>query len=749
MIKKKGVLKSYQLGEVLKLSSRKIGERCGYSGLELLTRRLAEYIGTVEEDKYSYAWRSAIEDHEQDSHIDDYRSALVNAVRDAALGATVIDTDDSRMIVKTLLLSPYQTLIRIGIFVCGENYRTVGGSFWDYAKDGWFYEHPYWHEIYGFIKKSFAKFSATERDKFLCIIDNFRGDWTDDSRQVERDESFKRDLLYAASGLGDSELDEKYQRLVEQYGPVREHPDFHFYSNSGWVGERSPLASDELIAMSKEELIRFLSNFSPAPEDLDGPSYRGLASSLTTAVRASHDGFGESIELFVDLARPYQHGLLRGLKERWADDKQDINWDATVKAISEIVSKTEFIYELNNQNTEGWEPSVSWVVSDIAELVKSATSAERHLPIQLYDSFVEVLSRILGAQVPSPAEVSNDAVTRAINSARGRILEALIYLALAVRREELASGSLNNDSWSIFGPIFDSELSSSEQGQNVEFATLAGLYCVNLHYINSQWTESNFHRLFASSNEVAWRCSAQGFSYQRYLYDWFYKKLVEGGHLRKMLFADGLPDQVSDRAIQFLGLAYLQGMESLDNGLFAELIIELKLKELRRLCWFFWTLRSEGYSAHAPKIIAFWLRVSEQMRESNTHSPELQSALTQLVAFVQEFDSELLTALVEVAPNAQVEHHGYILIEHLARLASSYPSEVAKVFKAALLGFLPDFDRADIINCVMCLADAGAVDDAEFICNAYAHQGSILLKETYENIRAKQRATATGVGNSN
>lgn len=743
MTDNKGVLDSYHLGEVLKLSSRKIGERCGAAGVELLARRLTEYIGTLEEDKYSYVWRSAIEDHEQDSNNDDSRSALLNAVRDAALGATTTDTPAARDLVKSLLLSPYQTLTRIGIFVCGENYGNVGSVFWSCVKDEWFFGNSYWHEIFWFIKKSFTKFSSIERARFLGIVDNFKGDWPDASKQVERDETFKRDILYPAFGLGDCDVDKKYQTLVERFGSVRDHPDFHLYSTGGWVGEQSPVASDVLVAMSDEELIRFLNGFSPTENDWDGPSYRGLASSLSTAVRASEDGFGGRIELFVDLARPYQHGLLRGLKERWADDKRDINWEAAIKALSVIVSKPEFKYELNNLNNEGSEPSVHWVICDIADLLKSATNSERHLPAELYNSFLEILRKILAFQAPSPAELSNDAVTHAINSTRGRILEAFIHLALAIRREEVASGSAHSNSWINFEAIFDSELSSSEQGMNADFAALAGLYCVNLHYLNPQWTESNFHRLFSASNEVAWRCSAQGFAYQSHLYDWLFKKLVEGGHLRKMIYSEGLPDQVSVKALQFLGLAYLQGMESLETGLFSELIVELKIKELKQLCWFFWTLRGGEPSARSPKIIAFWLRVVEQMRLNNTRSPELKSALSQLVAFVQELNQELVDALVEVAPNAQVEHHGYLLIEHLARLASRYPTEVATVYKAALDGFLPDFDREEIIDCVIRLAEAGAVDDAEFICNVYAHQGSTLLKETYETIKAKQR-TKTG-----
>ena len=84
-----------------------------------------------------------------------------------------------------------------------------------------------------------------------------------------------------------------------------------------------------------------------------------------------------------------------------------------------------------------------------------------------------------------------------------------------------------------------------------------------------------------------------------------------------------------------------------------------------------------------------------------------------------------------------------MLVENLARLASQYPKEVAAIFRAAMSGFLPDFRPEDVTGCVKRLAEAGEVEQAEWICNAYADRGSTLLKETYDALRAKQRSALT------
>lgn len=740
MSDKVGVLDAYLLSEVLKPSARKLGERCGAAAVEMLSRRLTDFIGSAEEDKYSYIWRSAIEDHEQDAHKNDARAVLVDAVRDAALGATSNSSPSALAIVKSLLNSRYPTLTRVGIYVCGEHYGTVGAAFWECATGSWFLDVPYWHELYWFINKTFSRFSVGQRAQFLRFVEQLNGDWSDESRQVEWDETHRRDLLHPAFGLGDSEVDEKYQKLVKRWGPVRDHPDFHSYSTGGWVGDRSPIASDALLGMSDEELVDFLKGFVPDGRSWGGPTYRGLASAISAAVRASEDGFAGRIGLFADLARPYQHGLLQGLKERWSDDKRDINWPATLSLVQAIVSAPAFREDLAGHQAEGWEPSVHWVVGDIANLLKGATGTERHLPSEHHKWCLQILRLVLDA-TPTDAGESSDAVSHAINSPRGRTLESFIHLALAMRRDEVSANPSSGETWLAVGPVFDAELVTSESGRNADFAAMAGMYCANFHYLSAEWTETNFDRLFSSTNDAAWKCAAQGFAYQRHLYDWLFKCLVTGGHLRRMVYSEGLPDLVVEKALQFLGLAYLEGMESLDgDGLLSELVSELKVKELSQLCWFFGTFRGEAKpSARTSKILVFWMKVAQQVRANRADVPELQSALSQLAGFIHDLTPEAFEALVDAAPHAQVRHHGYMLVQNLARLASQYPKEVATIFRAAMSGFLPEYRKKDVIDCVKRLAEAGEVEEAEWICNAYAEQGSTLLKQTYEDLRGGHR----------
>ncbi len=733
-------LDGHQLNKVLKTSTGKLGERCGVAAVDRLVGHLTGHIGAVEIDNHLSLRRSAIEKHEQDAYKEGMRGVLIDAVRDTALGATRNDADKGKAATKLLLESPYPTVVRVGIYVCSEHYGTVGEIFWDCVQEDWFINPSYWHELYWLIRKAFPRFSATDRSRFLSFVDRARGDWLDRSRQQELDEELRRNILYPAFGLGDEEVDEKYRSLEQRLGSVGDHPDFVIYMGDP-LKDLSSVESDKLIGVSDEELIDSLTNFVPSSQSSDGLTYQEVVSSISKSVRASEDGFAQQIKQFSGLARPFQYGLIRGLKERWSDDKRDIDWSATLSLLQEIVSSPTFKTDMEIDKTERQEFSVLRFAREIADLLKMAFEKERHLPTELYKSCLVVLRLILEAIPPTESVQLNDAVIYVLNSPRGQTLRVFIHLALAMRREEKETGQGSDNTWASVGQVFEAELKTSESGKNVDFATLAGMCCSNLHYINPQWTEDNFDRLLSSSNDKAWRYAAQGFAYQRYLYGWLFDKLIAGGHLWKMIYSKELPDQVTEKALQFLGLAYLENMESFDDGgLFSKLVADLRVRELSRLCWFFWTSREEnGPSPHAPRILAFWLKVANQIQVNKEVVPELQSALNLLIVFVQELSPPIVGALVQAAPHAQIRHHGYILIKNLARLVSRYPKEVAKIFRAAMSGFLPNYRKEDVIGCITGLWEAGEVDEAERICNEYAERGSTLLNETYNKLRSQQR----------
>jgi hypothetical protein len=224
-----------------------------------------------------------------------------------------------------------------------------------------------------------------------------------------------------------------------------------------------------------------------------------------------------------------------------------------------------------------------------------------------------------------------------------------------------------------------------------------------------------------------------------------YQKLVDAGHLRKMISAVGLPVQVSTRAVEFVGVAYLKGLETFErDGLLASLVESLDRTALSHLSWFFWSLKPrEGQKPrpHAPKVLEFWRQVEAQIRRDGSDFSDLRSSLSLLAVFLNDLRSPMVEVWESAAPFAERHHHGNVLLEEMARLVDQYPKEVARVFRAALTSFLPDYRRENVLRCVNGLAEHGYVEEAELICNLYTERHSDLLKETYQAIRLKYKAS--------
>jgi hypothetical protein len=736
------LIDSYHLAEALKPSASLLGECCGKAGIDLLISQLRERLGASEEQSGWSLWRSAIEDHEQDANKDEVRHVLLDACRDALSAFSRKDLAVSREVLVEALASTSPTIVRIGIFVCGEQYGSYGDLFWEKAKSDWFVELPYWHEMFWLIKKNFSRFSAADRAQFLKFVVDIKGDWKEGVDAAEMDSIQRRDLLHAAYGQGDQTIDEMYIALVQKYGGVRDHPDFHFYSGgAAFVGETSPTNSDELAKMTDDELAVKMESFVQEGHGWDGPSYRGFGEAISAAVRGSIYPFPQKMDVFLDVNPEYQCGLLRGLRQRVSDDNRAIDWPQALDFMLSVSRSKRFISELGVDAQEGFQVNAFWIASAIADLVKAGVKNETNgIPASAFDNALTILVDLLTVMKAAPAAAISDAVTHAINTSRGRVLETLINLALLIRRDEGAINLEQSKIWKKLEAIFDREIKSSVTGQNAEFATLGALYLPNLHFLSAQWTKENFSRFFPATSNEAWRCAVQGFSHQHYMYEWIYLELRSAGHLDRILQTSDLPESVSKRTVQFIGIAYLNGLEPLESGsahLLWKLVSELRQKELCELCWFFWTMRGDAdlLPAKKKKILEFWFAVSAKLTIVDTPYPKIQSSLTLLAAYIETIDQQNEKVWVEAAPYAQVAHNGYILMKNLLRLSKTYPTSVARVFKAALTGFIPDYDREDVIACVEQLAEHGLAGDALDICIEYAKSDSLLLKDTYEKLR--------------
>jgi len=733
MTKQRGLVDSYYMGEALSRVAAKLGERSGSEAVDLFVRKYEECIGSPDEDSYSYVWRAAIEAHEQDAHKDGTRAVLIDALRDSALGLSR-QLDASRIAcIARLLKSEYPTVRRVGIFVCSERYGDLQEQFWRAFDPLWLSEPALWHELYWLIKKNFRSFSSSARETYFHAVLHLKGDWRDATRQGELDEMIRRDVLSPAAGQGDAEIDAYYAQLVARRGAVRDHSDFHSFSTGGLVTEKSPISADEILRMSNADLVAAMRNFVPGPNHWDGPSFRGFAMSLSGAVRSSEDGFASRLDLFAEMRAPFQHGVLRGLRDRWSEDKRDVPWEGALRLMLSVTKSAHFC-EQSDAPQAPFEPNQNWVATDIADLVQAAAARANEVPIPQLWNCIEVLDHVLSHTTPEAPEASEDAIGHAINTPRGRAIEALIKVGLALRKTD--QNARPETVWMRIEPIVCRELDASAEGRNPEFTALAALYSPNIRYLNEAWLEANLDRIFPS--DAGWRWAADGFSYISYFFEWLYRHLLAAGHLKRMIFDADSGKRRDNKALEYVALAYVDNVD--DGPLIDELIARLD-EGLTHLCWFLWTMR--GTEEKAPgrraRVLEFWRRVLERVQGTEEQNAAILSDASVLAAFIDEITPESKALWMSVAPFADVKHHGDVLIEHLARLAPRFPLDVVEIYRAALQSFMPDYDPEDVKACVLRIAEAGYSDEAESLCTTYTERGSSVLKETYSQIRQMRR----------
>lgn len=732
----RAVTGDYWLRETFHASANEIGRRFGEDAILALCESLKAAIGTPEDDTHSNWRRSAIEDHEQDRHHDDLQNTLIDAVRDASLGCLAVDPSSGRRLVETLLQESHPTLVRIGIHLCGERFGDVGDLFWTEFRSSWFRDNAYWHEVYWYLRKGFSRFTRLQRQRYLSEVDGFRGDWADESRSEQFDASHRIDLLHPAKGLGDPDVDDRYARLVAEHGVPREHIDFHYYSSAGWVGDQSPVDLAELRDMTPEQLLAFLREFEPG-DGWNHPTRRGLAGTLSELVRADQKAFATRLGPFLAMRPVYQHGVIKGLADRWRD-KKSIDWAASLAFASKVIANSGFFQPDVGDDAASDEPGAQWVISDILDLISVGISDDDHaMPSELLPEALQIVKTVIETSPPKPADGADDAVSRAINNPRGRAIDLVIRLLLHASRSatEDTSPAIG---WDLVLVLFDRELALSEAGQNADFAAHAGTYIANLHYLAPAWVDENFDRIFSTTNEEAWACAAQGFAYQRYSYDWLYRRLRDGGHLARMLANKQLPDSVAEKALQFIMLAYLAGHEPLEgdgSDLIQGILRQMKPEVVSQLCWFVWTLHGELDDAARARVRDLWLAASARIAGDEASHALALSNLNLLASPLNALDDETVDAWKQAAPYANDAHHAPHMVKDFARLAPTHPRAVGEIFLASLERFVPTYDEKDIVSCVKSIARTGQLELAETICRTYADKGSTMLNETYRDIR--------------
>jgi hypothetical protein len=115
-------------------------------------------------------------------------------------------------------------------------------------------------------------------------------------------------------------------------------------------------------------------------------------------------------------------------------------------------------------------------------------------------------------QLPAETKLTDDPMTTAINTPKGRAFEALFSHALRVCRISDRTTGNHTAAWTQLRPIFDRELNAC-QNDNVEFSALCGAYLAQLEYLDVGWTAEHISHIFSKVFPVNDYAAIAGLAY--------------------------------------------------------------------------------------------------------------------------------------------------------------------------------------------------------------------------------------------
>lgn len=709
----------YWLKEFISHHAAALGTKVGVEAADILLERLQEVYCIGDRGKVSWLYRPAIEDHKQNHEWSGADNRFVDGLRDVLLVWLNADSINATNYVEILLKHETEIVRRVALYIVNQRWELLHGAFAKIIRPKLF-DSGHLHELYGLLKEHFSSFSPGEK---ASVVDAIRKipisvNWKEPQINLKR---IQRSWLSAIVGQGFEPSDVWFAELEadESLGRLSEHPDFHSYMESWWGSGPTPFRPEQLIEFAKAgSLILQLNAFEP--KDLwRGPSKRSLVDALEEAVTIAPEVLLATIPSFIDAQRPYQYGVISGFKRLWETPSEktskiiwDQVWPELITFFEDLIGNAEFWAE-EVINDRDLTPTRDWIPSLISEFLRSGTrSDDKAYGEDLLPRSWELI-RILLERSDAESEVRDDAMTQAINSAKGKAVEALFSHSLRIcRLGDCLRNNIHTDEWATIQPVFDSETNKCKNA-NFEFSTLFGAYLANIEYLNSEWLRANVDKIFSADFPKNFFCAVAGLAYAPAAPSIF-RLLAERNILDTALRFDLGERNTRERLIERIAVAYLWGDEDISSPRFVYFFDENKAEDLQVISNFFWSVSNQNLEpAQIQKIFAFWQKCIEWSKKLEIAPVRLLSNLSRLSVYLTKVGKEEADWLKYVAPHINTDYNADEFIEQLLRLVETNPRVICDTFAKVLENYQPTFDYQDKLkNLIQILWDKELKTDA-------------------------------------
>jgi len=349
------------------------------------------------------------------------------------------------------------------------------------------------------------------------------------------------------------------------------------------------------------------------------------------------------------------------------------------------------------------KPLASWLPALISDFLRAGTDDDtRAYSDALLGESIDVIGVMLERARKGPCP-QHSAMTDAVNSPKGKAVEALVSHALRVCRIRDRERGEHAEEWSRLMPLFENELKQCA-GDNFEFTTLAVSEIRQIGYLNLAWRGRMMRTLFSSQHPCNVACAVEGLAFVPSS-PAIYSFLAESGVLDAALeftFAaasEQLPrtDDPRRSLIQRLALAFLRGDEEIDSPRLERLFEKRRTEDLEEIAMTLYRCtEAKASSDEKDRVVRFWSRCVSWLRDSRgIDGAALLADLRRLACCLETVGSEEEELLLAVAPHVDETSLTLWFIPQLQRLAFANPLAICGVLKIALESDPPFHDFED------------------------------------------------------
>ena len=709
------IVDDYWLNEIIGHHAKALGMKVGKDAAYLLSERVREVFGRGGREKWSYIFRPSVEDSRQNHQGRNAENTMVEGLRDVLLAWTDADRDSAEPFVLRLLTDPNEMLRRVGIFVLAEKWPQLKGLYHGVVGPKLF-EHAHLHELYGLLRRQFEDFSDEDKSATLIALQSLSQCDDGESEHLER---VQYRWLSAVEGTAYQPASEWLSQLSRKCGGLPKYPDFITYAETRVGPGPSPYGVAELVAFAGDRsIVETLRTFEPG-NGLDAPTVEALVGEIERAIQVSPSQFADALPDFADAPPEYQYAVLNGFLKLLRDKKatvatteRDHLWRRLFDFFEQLLANPQF-WTVRGRKWQ--DVTGSWVANAISDLLHHGTRADQYAYPACLLSRGWTLVHHLVECGEAATEPNHDPMTQAINSSKGRALEAAFsHILRRCRLADVESGS-HESVWSEVSGFMDRQIGLCVDA-NFEFSTLCGALIDNLPYISAHWLREHLDEIFPVSYPANFSCALAGLAYASSTRA-TYRILRDAGVIDNALQVELRGRGCRERLMERLAHAYLWEDESICSPRFATMFDGARTDDLELISRVFCSIPPDSLDENQiGLVLSYWRRCVRLVRSLPEPPDDLLSSLSGMVVFLDTIEGNL-DLLKAVAPFVHVNHDAERFIAELTRLAPANPDGACKVLAKFIDARAPFYDyEGRMRKLVKRIAAGGYLDDAIRFC---------------------------------